>query len=93
MEQETINYSDIMNLGFTEEFIEDTVYFKQFGFQYSIVQLKLTKKIYIEWTKETQLCEMVRIDNKKRCNIMERMPVKGLDHLSELVDFFCDKKL
>lgn len=91
--QEKIKYSDIMALGFEEEEYSDMVFFKEFGYAPSIVTLNLTKKIYIDWDKPTQLCEIVRIDNTDTCDIMKRMPIKDLSHLREMVDFFSDKKV
>jgi len=88
MEQEKINYSEIMALGFSEEECSDDVYYKQYGYAYCQITLKLTKRIYLDWAKETQLCEMVRIDSPKTCNIKKRMPIKNLAHLKEMINFF-----
>ena len=87
--QERIKYHEIMALGFKEDECEDNVYFKEHGFKYAIISLKLTKYIYIDWAKETKLAEMVRIN--KEDNVMKRMPIKNLDHLKEIIDFFSDK--
>ncbi len=92
MKQEKINYSEIMALGFAEEEISDDVYFQEHGFNYSIVNKYLTKKIYLDWVKETKLCKMVRIDNPKTCNIIAEMPVNNLGHLKELIMFFSNEQ-
>lgn len=88
-----IKYSEVMALGFKEEILEDNNYFKEFGFKYSIIKLDLTKKIYLDWVKETQLCELIRIDNQKEMNIKARMNINGLKHLKEIVTFFSDEEI
>lgn len=84
--QEEIKYSDIMSLGFKEEECNDSVYFNEYGYQYCITTINLTKRIYIDWEKSTRLCEMVRTDKKN--NILSRMPINDLDQLKTIVDFF-----
>ena len=88
--QEEIKYHEIMSLGFKEEFCYDEVYFRENGFQYAIITLKLTKNIYIDWDKRTQLAEMIRLD-KDYVHIKKKMPIRDLLHLKEIVDFFSDK--
>jgi hypothetical protein len=91
MKQEKINYKEIMDLGFDEVPCNNNVYFNLYGYQYCIITLDLTERIYLDWAKETQLCEMVRIDNKKTGNVKKRVPIKNLEHLKEIVFFFSDK--
>jgi len=88
--QEKIEYHEIMNRGFNEEILSDPNFFKEFGFDYSIITLKLTKKTYLEWEKETQLCEFIRIDSKKKRNIMARTPINNLNQLDSVISFFKD---
>jgi len=90
--QEKIQYSDIMALGFSEEISSDSCYFNQFGYEYAIISLFLTKKVEVIWAKETQLAEVLRIDGQKEMNIIKKMPIKNLEHLKELVEFFSDEK-
>lgn len=92
MKQEKIDYSDIMALGFTEEIGSDSVYYNTYGYEYSIINKDLTKKIYLDWEKETRLCKMVRIDSPKTCNIMSELPIMNLQHLKDIINFFSDKK-
>ncbi|MEK0369717.1 MAG: hypothetical protein QQN55_00980 [Nitrosopumilus sp.] len=92
MQQEKINYDEIMSLGFAEEITEDSSYYTEHGFNYAIITKNLTKKIYLYWTKETKLCEMVRIDSPKTCNIKSRMPIINLKHLKDLINFYSDKE-
>ena len=90
--QQKIKYHEIMSLGFKEEVCSDQQYFKQYGFDYCIITLKLSRKIYIDWAKETQLAEMVRMKDDKTCDIMKRLPINDINHLKEMIDFFSDKK-
>lgn len=93
MKQEKINYDEIMALGFTEEIVADKVYYAEHGFQYAIINKNLTKKIYLDWEKETKLCEMVRLDKSKTGDVKARMPINNLQHLKYLIDFFCDEEI
>lgn len=90
MEQEKIKYSEVIALGFTEDVQIDEVYYNQYGFDYCIITKELTKKIHIDWEKETQLCKMIRIDSPKRGNIKAELPIRNLDHLKEIINFFSD---
>ena len=91
MKQEKIKYCDIMSLNFTEDTQNDSTYFAEYGFDYAIIELDLTKKIYLSWEKETQLCKLVRIDSPEDCNIKKTKEVRNLEHLKEIIDFFTDK--
>ena len=91
MEQEKIKYSEVIDLGFTEDVQSDKVYFNEYGFDYCIITKELTKKIYLDWAKETQLCKLVRIDSPKHCNIKAELPIRNLDHLKEIINFFSDE--
>lgn len=89
--QEQINYSDIIELGFEEKIIDtDKAYFKTHGYSCSIITLKLTGKIYLDWEKDTKLCELIRMNNKKDCDIKARMPVMNYGHLREIISFYTD---
>ena len=92
MEQEKINYDEIMALGFTEDVQSDRVYEAEHGYKYCIINKELTKKIYLDWEKETKLCKMVRLSKPKTGDIGAELPIKNLDHLKEMINFFSDKK-
>ena len=92
MEQEKFMYSGIMSLGFKEQLVSDKAYFDQYGYEYSMITKYLTKKIYLDWVKETQLCELIRIDNDEEMNIKGRLPIRDIDHLNEIIDFFSDEQ-
>lgn len=85
-----IKYSDIMDLGFKEKFIDDDMFFYEFGFQYTQITYKLTKLISLDWEKETQICSIIRIDNKKKMNIMGKEEINGLIGVEKLIEFFTD---
>jgi len=88
MKQERINYSDIKRLEFKEDVQSDSVYFDEYGYDYVIITLDLTKKIYIDWAKETGFAKLIRIDNPKKCNIKKRWPIKNLKELESVIAFF-----
>lgn len=86
MEQQQIRYRDIINLGFTEKKQHDNVYFDRYGFDYCIIQLNLTNKIYIDWAKETRLCGLMRMN--KSGDILNHYPIRDLAQLKRIIDFF-----
>lgn len=90
MKQEKIKYSEVIGLGFTESVESDPVYFDEYGYSYCIVTKQLTELVYLDWAKETQLCKMVRIDNLDDCNIKAELPIRNVEHLREIVNFFCE---
>ena len=92
MKQEKINYSEIMALGFTEEISEDKSYYAEHGYAYCIITKNLTKKIYLDWEKDTKLCKMVRIDSPKTGNIKAETPIMNLEQIKTLIDFFSNEK-
>jgi hypothetical protein len=92
-EQQKIKYKDIMDLGFSEEVCHDGVYLNEHGFDYCIITKYLTKKIYLDWAKETKLVELVRVDCPRENNIVAKMPVTSLEQLKQLIKFFTDEKL
>lgn len=83
-----IAYGDIMDLGFEEEFIDDEIFFDQYGYRYSIVSKKLTKKLELDWDKQTRICKLLRMDSES--NIRKSIKIKNLDDLKEIIDFFTD---
>ena len=92
MTNEKIYYSDIMDLGFSEEVQYDTVYESEHGYCYSIITKKLTKKIYLDWQKDTKICKIVRLSDPKTGSIATQLPVNNLNQLKEIINFFSDKK-
>lgn len=92
MIQERIKYGDIMSLDFKEQIENDEVYFKEYGYHWAIITKKLTKNISLDWEKETQLCSMIRVNNKRDSDIMAKMPIMNLEHLKDIVEFFTSNK-
>ena len=90
MAQESINYIDVMALGFSEQIEDDEVYFEEHGFDYVIIQKKLTSLIYLDWDKATRLCDLIRIDTSSA--VLGRMPVRNLDAAIDLIKFFTNKE-
>ena len=88
LENNQIFFTDIVDSGFNIQDVEDDVYMKQNGYKYTINTLYLTTEIYLNWDKETKLCQMVRVDNKNTQNVVAKMPIKGLNHLKEIIAFF-----
>jgi|AntAceMinimDraft_6_1070360.scaffolds.fasta_scaffold127115_1 hypothetical protein len=91
MEQEKIYYSEIMKLGFTEEIVNDGIYFNRYGFDYAIIEKQLTPHIAINWAKETQICEMYRVGKKSEGDIVACMKINNLQELQEVINFFTTK--
>jgi hypothetical protein len=83
--QSPIWFKTVMDLGFKEEFVNDKCFFDEMGFEYSIVQLKLTKNIYLQWEKDTRFCTMYRHKNGE---ILSSLDIKDEDNLIQIVDFF-----
>jgi len=92
MKQEKINYDKIMSLGFTEEICSDDVYYAQHGYKYAIITKHLTKKIYLDWQKDTKLCEMVRLDSPNTGHIKARLPIMNLQQVKDLITFFSNDR-
>ena len=91
MIQKQINYDEIIALGFNEEIAYDSCYEAEHGYAYCIITKNLTKKIYLEWQKDTKLCKMVRLSKPKTGDIGAELPIKNLDHLKEMINFFSDE--
>ena len=87
--QEEIWYKTIKELGFKEEYQDDSVYENQYGYPYKIVSLKLSKTLYIDWNQVTRTCELIR--QNKECDILGRMPIRDEEHLNEIIEFFTNK--
>ena len=91
MKQEKIDYDKIMALGFSEEVASDSCYEAEHGYAYCIITKNLTKKIYLDWQKDTKLCKMVRLSKPKTGDIGAELLIKNIDHLKEMINFFSDE--
>lgn len=81
-----IRYKDIYDLGFKSLKINDKVFYETYGYDYIYFYLNLTKRIRVEWCQVRRTCEMVRYD--KEDNVKARMPIRDLQHLKEMINFF-----
>ena len=87
-----IPYDKIIALGFTEEVHDDTVYEAEHGYKYCIITKQLTKKLYLDWQKDTKLCKLVRLSKPKTGDIGAELEIEGLHHLEMIINFFSDEK-
>jgi len=92
MKSEKIQFCDVMSLDFVEKKQFDPVYYEIFGFDWSIIQLDLSDTVYLDWSKETQLCELIEIDSLYHGNIIKREPVRDLNQLKEIIKLFLKKR-
>ena len=90
--QKEIWYRDIVKAGFDFEEGSCQVWEDQYGYQWNIVTKALTDRVYLDWSQETRLVEMVRINDPEECDIVARMPVRDVAHMQEIIEFFCGKK-
>lgn len=88
--QEQINYADVMELGFCDEQVNDSVHMKMYGYPASNNYLELTDTIYVDWDKVTRLCKIVRVNNPKDCTVIKQIPVINLNQLKLIINFYKD---
>jgi predicted Ser/Thr protein kinase len=93
MIQEKIDYDKIMALGFNEDIVSDSSYEAEHGYAYCIITKNLTKKIYLDWQKDTKLCKMVRIDSPKTGNIKAETQIMNLEQIKTLINFFSNERI
>lgn len=84
--QETIDYKEIMNLGFKRFDFDDTVFFDQNGYHYFWCDLKLHKKIVAHWECENKTVVLRRMG--KNGDILSELPVRNIDELERYINFF-----
>ena len=92
MIQQEIEYCEIMALGFKVEETSDSVFFNQYGYEYKIFTFSLTNLVYIDWDQVTRTCKMIRLKDRKTCDIVGCIPINDLQHLKEMIEFFKGKK-
>lgn len=81
-----ITYSDVIKLGFKRQDVNDNVFFRQFGYGYFIVTLKISNQIYFDWDCNDRTVKLIRVDNQQ--SIKGTIEVENLKHLVKLLDFF-----
>ena len=84
-EPKEIWYKEIRILGFKETEVKDAVYEDQYGFPYKIIQLKLSKRYYIDWDQTTRKCELLK---HKKNGMVKKIPIVDLDHLKGVIEHF-----
>jgi len=101
MEQEQINYQDVIDLGFEREDHYDTVFFEHNGYNWFTVELILSKRffeyrgqanyevIYADWDCRTHKVEIVRMEDKDGV-ILGEIKIKTLDELKKAIEFYSD---
>lgn len=83
---ESIDYIDVLKLGFKREEYNDSVHFDERGWNDFLMELHINKQIYFTWDTMTREVDMVRID--KDCNIKGRFKVESYKQLVSLLIFF-----
>ena len=84
--RESIDYIDVLKLGFKREEYHDSVHFDQLGWNDFLMELKINKQIYFTWDTLTREVDLIRID--KDCNIKGRFKVESYKQLLDLLVFF-----
>lgn len=85
IEQQPINYKDVIDLGFERKNETDDVFFNEYGFKWFIVEMILTKHILASWDCNSRLVELLRVDDGK---ILGHMPIENLQHLKDMLAFY-----
>ncbi len=93
MNVKKIWYKEIKKHGFTESEYKDAVYLDQYGFDWVVYTKKLSKSIYIEWSRETGYCIINRLKNvgKDSEEIARQLPIRDASHLDSIIDFHLGK--
>jgi hypothetical protein len=86
--KDKIWYRDVMGLGFKEEIVDDSVYMDQYGVPYVIISKKLSKKVCLEWDMFSMSCDLIRVDDKKSCNVVHRSKITTLACLVGVLKIF-----
>ena len=86
-----IDYDEVIKLGFKRENCNDDVFFRTYGYDWFIVQLKC-KDIVFDWDSTTMQVQMIRYDSKKEsANRVATLKIETLEMLKLLVDFYTCK--
>ena len=87
--QQTIEYKDVLSLGFERTDLQDSVFFDKYGFNYYLMTLKLYKGISAEWDINERTVRIIRCN--KDGDILGQLYVKDLAELEIYIDFFKNK--
>lgn len=89
MKHEPINYEECMKLGFKRIELGCDQFARQYGFDWFVVELRVTKQLMFSWDCNTRLVTLRRGGQK---NVKNELPIWNLDHLKEMVSFFKDNR-
>lgn len=84
--RESIDYADVLKLGFKRTDYTDSVHFDQHGWKDFLMELHINKQIYFTWDTLTREVDMIRID--KDSNIKGRYKIESYKQLLALLIFF-----
>ena len=85
-EPQTIDYIDVIELGFERGEMDDSVFRDQYGYDDFWVEMQLNEHISLEWDKHTRTCEMNIYDNKQY--IIDRYKIDNLITLKLVIEMF-----
>jgi len=85
-EPQTIDYIDVIELGFERGEMDDSVFRDQYGYDDFWVEMQLNEHISLEWDKHTRTCEMNIHDNKQY--IIDRYKIDNLITLKLVIEMF-----
>jgi len=83
--KEMIWYKEIEKHNFKKTECFDSVHFSQFGYPYSIFELKFGKYVF-DWEQSSQTCRLLK--TQKDGTILSEIKIKDANHLDEMVAFF-----
>lgn len=86
VQKDKFHYSEVLELGFKRENLQDHLFFNQNGYEWFVVTKKLSKGIKAEWDCETHTIEIIRYD--KEDNVLGRMSILSREHLKSILNFF-----
>lgn len=64
-------FNEVIKLGFKKEKCEDSVFYKQNGFEYFSVSLKISKKYSMDWDVKTHHINLYKYHNLIKENLTD----------------------
>ena len=88
-------YEQVQEMGFVREDYRDSAVFSKTGqhpffMQRYLMKVKNVGEITFQWDYETGKIEMIRCDND--CNVLGRIEIRNMEHLQEIINFFCENE-
>jgi hypothetical protein len=81
-----MKYDELIKLGFKRIDENDKVWFNEFGYEYFRLELKLSKRHYIDWDIQKQTCEVVHCNREH--DILSRWEVDNIELLKNIINLF-----